>query len=149
MSRKTEPDSQGKRRHDGGGILAWFSSLSRGQLVQIIVALIGLVGALLAAAIPILPEACSGPSTRDYQVRVRAKDTGEPLPNAEVALEIAGIAPLREVTDANGLARFRFPASHAGDPGRLIIDAAGYERYEQNVDLLGDLPQVIQLNPER
>jgi hypothetical protein len=113
--------------------------------VPIIVALIGLIGVLITSKGMILPR----PDTSfGYQVRVLAKDTGEYIPNAKVMIEVSGQAPLDGITDSNGLARIFISASHAGRPGVLIVEAAGYKRYIQHIDLtMGTLPDVVQLEP--
>jgi hypothetical protein len=87
-------------------------------------------------------------TTFDYQVRVQAKDTGEYIQGAVVTIEVEGQAPLDGITDSNGLARIIVSSSCVGKPGRLIVEAAGYKRYMQNIDLtIGTLPDVVQLEP--
>ena len=111
--------------------------------VPIIVALIGLIGVIITSKgiIPPIRDTSFG-----YQVRVQAKDTGEYIPNAKVTIEVSGQAPLDGITDSNGLARIFISSSRAGKPGRLIVEAAGYKRYMQNIDLtMGTLPDVVQL----
>lgn len=88
------------------------------------------------------------PHSFDYQARIETK-TGAPILYATVRLEIGGgKAPLDSVSDSAGLARIFIDASYAGKPGRLIVEATGYKKYTQNIDLTeGDLPKVIQLDP--
>jgi hypothetical protein len=63
-------------------------------------------------------------------------------------LEVAGKAPLDEIADSNGFARFTIDTSYANKPGRLIVQATGYKTYAQNIDLVKDaLPDIIQLEP--
>jgi hypothetical protein len=110
----------------------------------IVVALIGLAGVL----IPLFfnggnptPDA-----SFDYLVRVQAKDTGENISNAQVTIEVGGQAPLDTITDSNGVARISIRGDYAGKPGVLLIEATGYERYRENMDLIKDaLPDVVQL----
>lgn len=87
----------------------------------------------------------------DYQVRVERienENRNEPIRNAEVIIEIGGFAPKNDTTDVNGLARIFIDASRAGKPGRLIINADGYEQYIENIDLtLNSLPDVVLLKP--
>jgi len=82
----------------------------------------------------------------EYQVRVQARGTGENVSDAAVTIEVGGKAPLDGITDSNGLARISISVSHAGQPGILIVEAIGYKRYTQNIDLTKDvLPKIIQL----
>ena len=115
---------------------------SRKVWVPIIVALIGLAGAV----IPIVITRCDGDVDPEYLVRVQAKDTGSYVGRARVTIEVAGEAPVDDITDTQGLARIHIPSSHAGQAGRLIVEAPGYERYEQHVKLAPNaLPDVVQL----
>ncbi len=83
-----------------------------------------------------------------YQTRVQAKDSNENIPNAQVTIEVPGRAPLDGITDSNGLARIQIAASHSGQPGRLIVEANGYHRYVQEIDLTRDaLPDLVRLEP--
>ncbi len=70
-----------------------------------------------------------------YLVRVQENGTGIHISNAEVTIEVAEQAPLDGVTDTNGIARIFLPRSYAGQPGRLLIKANGYELYRQEIDL--------------
>jgi hypothetical protein len=86
--------------------------------------------------------------TFSYQVHVQSKETGENIPKAEITIEVAGIAPLDVLTDSRGGARVFIDARYAGKPGRLTIEAKGYQGYNQNIDLNPEsLPDVIQLEP--
>jgi hypothetical protein len=132
----------------GQGII-W---LPRVWWVPIIVALIGLGAVIMSQAMkqeePTRPEPTRPPlsQTFQYSVKVQAKETGEDIPNVRVIIEVIGQAPLDEVTDSNGFARVFIDANRAGQPGRLIVQATGYKKYTQNIDLLEDmLPEIIQL----
>ncbi len=85
----------------------------------------------------------------DYSVRVQTSDASSPILNAIVTIEVIGQAPLDEVTDSNGIARFFIDASRGGQPARLTVRAVGYRPYNQNIDLRqGTLPVVIPLELE-
>jgi hypothetical protein len=117
--------------------------------VPIIVALIGAC-ALVIVAILSNRNAATPPPTDafTYPVRVQARDTGAFILNAEVTIEVRGKAPLDDITDSNGLVRIDIPSSHAGQRGRLIVEATGYKRYTQEIDLKKDaLPDVVMLDP--
>ncbi len=119
--------------------------LPRVWWVPIIVALIGLIGFIITSKGTTLPPT---DTSFDYQVRVQAKDTNGYIPNAKVTIEVSGQAPLDGVADSNGLARIFISSSRAGKPGMLIVEATGYKRHTQNIDLtVGTLPDVIQLEP--
>lgn len=112
---------------------------------SIVVALIALAGILLPQMIGGSTEPTPAASF-DYLVRVQAKDTGEDVSNAEVTIEVGGQAPLNTITDSNGIARIQIQGNYAGKPGVLLVEATGYERYRENMDLIKDaLPDVVQL----
>ncbi len=89
-------------------------------------------------------------STFDYSIRVQTSDTGMPVANAKVTIEVIGQAPLDEIADSNGIARFLIDSIRVGQPARLIARAVGYKSYSQNIDLRqGTLPDVIPLDAEQ
>lgn len=82
-----------------------------------------------------------------YPVRVQTV-TGTDIPNADVTIDVAQRAPLNDFTDSTGYARIFVESSYIGKPGKLIVNADGYERFVQNIDLVdGTLPDIIQLKP--
>jgi hypothetical protein len=90
---------------------------------------------------PTLPQP---PAQFSYQVRVRAGDTGECIQDAVVTIEVEGQAPLDGIADSNGVARILISSARAGQPGFLIVEAKGYKRYTQHIDLIMDsLPDVV------
>lgn len=111
--------------------------------VPIVVALIGLIGVI----IPLLVNN-KAPNSQSftYSVRVQKEGTGQNIPNAKVTIEVAGQAPLDEITDTNGYARISIDAVYVSKPGRLLVEADGYQRYRQEIDLAeGNLPDTIPL----
>jgi hypothetical protein len=101
---------------------------------------------LVVGCSPSTPTPPLIPTQFSYQVRVQAKDTSEYIPNAKVTIEVSGQAPLDSMTDSNGLARIFIGSSHVGRPGFLIVEVEGYEKYTQNIDLIGaTLPDVVSL----
>ncbi len=85
-----------------------------------------------------------------YTIRVQTNDAGMPIANAKVTIEVIGQAPLDEIADSNGVARFLIDSSRVGQPARLIVRATGYKSYSQNIDLRqGTLPDVIPLDLEQ
>jgi len=57
--------------------------------------------------------------------------------------------PLDETTDVNGIAAIAIDASYAERRGKLIVEASGYQKYEQNINLeVAALPDVVHLRPE-
>lgn len=124
------------------------------EKIGAIAGVIAVIVAILAFAISsdlrslIFPVATPTPVIEDftYQARVEDKNTGENISGAKVTLEVGGKAPLDGITDSNGLARIFVSASHAGQPGRLIVEVVGYETYVQEIDVVqGMLPKVILL----
>ena len=95
------------------------------------------------------PRPTATPTRFTYPVRVQEKGTGRNIPNAKVIIEVAGQAPLDEITDTNGFTRIFIDASYVGRPARLSVEANGYELYRQEIDLREDiLPDIIQLEPK-
>ncbi|MCB0211523.1 MAG: hypothetical protein KDJ52_19450 [Anaerolineae bacterium] len=81
-----------------------------------------------------------------YLVRVQKDGTSSYVSGAKVTIEVADQAPLDGVTDANGVTRIFLPRSYAGQPGRLLVEAIGYDPYRQEIDLTkGILPNTIPL----
>lgn len=121
--------------------------------IPIAVAIIGLIGVIFTTVwnsggdSDPTPVPTVGDFT--YQVRVQDKDTNDNIPNAVVTIEVGGQAPLDGITDSTGLARIFVSSSHSGQPGRLIVEADGYIKYRQEIDITeGALPKDILLEPE-
>ncbi len=65
-----------------------------------------------------------------------------------MTIEVAGLAPLRAVTDSEGIAIISISSSHAKKLGRLIVEANEdeYALYELYITLNADeLPTQIEL----
>ena len=91
------------------------------------------------------PSESASASSFSYPVRVQTIK-GKEIPNADVTIDVAQKAPLNDVTDSTGYARIFIDSSYIGKPGKLIVNADGYERDVQNIDLVdGTLPDIIQL----
>lgn len=109
---------------------------------------IGVIVALIFGVLQVIEPNQEGSSVFTYQVRVEAIGTNETIPNATVTIEVGGQAPLDNVTDSNGVARIFISATHAGKPARLIVEAEGYRRYRQEMDLVEEvLPDIVRLEP--
>lgn len=108
----------------------------------IIVAVIGLVGTIVAALIGVgaLSSSSRPSGVGNYQVRVVDDGTSTPIANAQVRLESGDLLPIDAVTDSAGLAVLSLDAFPAGSPGRLVIEADGYTIYAQNIALVGGQP---------
>lgn len=72
------------------------------------------------------PAPTSTPSAFLYGVTVLDGDN-QPIPNAQVLIEIQGKAPLENSVDEHGYAEVEVPTSHAGRAGRLRVRADGFE----------------------
>jgi hypothetical protein len=82
----------------------------------------------------------------NYQVQVQESDTGNPIPGAEVQIQVGGIAPKDATTDRNGIAIIFIDESQVGTPGKLIVRANSYQTWEQNLTLeRQQLPDTVQL----
>jgi len=116
--------------------------------LQIVLGIIGVILIAIFLAIQSGLLQPSSPGTFSYQVRVQEEGTSRSIAGAKVTIEVTGKAPLDEITDSNGLARIFIDASYVGEPGRLLVEAKGYESHRQEIDLReGDLPDTVQLKP--
>ncbi|HNB37407.1 MAG TPA: hypothetical protein PK414_14370 [Anaerolineales bacterium] len=101
---------------------------------------------LLMIALSACRAAPTSNSSFEYQVHVQAASTGTDLPDAQVRIEITGIAPLTSYTDANGTARIFIESSIEGKPAILTVELLGFTKYVKNIDLRKEfLPTTIQL----
>jgi hypothetical protein len=83
----------------------------------------------------------------EFTIKVQIKGTNEDISNAKVMLEVMGHAPLDAVTDSNGYARFFMDNDLIDKPGKLTVQATGYKKYLQNIDLNPKrLPGTVQLD---
>ena len=116
--------------------------------VPIVVAVIGLVALVGSSLIEKWPFARTEDSF-EYSVRVQHKDQDKYISGATITLETPEQAPLITETDSTGYARLFLDSNYAGKPGRLLIEATGYQTYVREVDLRqGDLPSIVSLEPE-
>jgi hypothetical protein len=121
--------------------------------VGAIATIVGIIVAIIIAVVQGWISLSSSPTPTPaghpgftYQVKVQARETGKDIANATVTLEIGGKAPLDGLTDSNGLARIFVDVSHAGQPGRLRIEAEGYIEHVQEIDITeGALPKQVLL----
>ena len=104
-------------------------------------ALVGLVTVALA-----VPGCDDG---FDYTVRVKARDSDRPIPNAEVTIDTAERAFLKATTDSKGMARIHLPSGYDDKAGRLIVEASRYKTREEEIDLSRNaLPDIVLLERE-
>ena len=123
-------------------------SASAKKLFGFLIGLAAIVGCI--AAVLVVPEVrlFLGLDGGDfsYQVRVQREGTGEIIKDAKVIIEVTGNAPLIGYTDSNGYARIFVGAKYSGQPGRLRVEAMGYEPYWEQLDITaGSLPAMILL----
>jgi hypothetical protein len=70
----------------------------------------------------------------------------EYVTDARVTIEVSGKPPFDDISDSLGVARIIVSSDHIGKPGVLIVEADGYKRYRQHIDLVaGALPDVVPL----
>lgn len=112
-------------------------------------AVVALLVAVLTLVIPASPSTDQNQPQDErfpYSVRIQREGTGQNIPNARVTIEVEGLAPLDEVTDSNGIARFFVGRAYSGKPGRVLVEAIGYQAHRQEIDLAeNDLPNTILL----
>jgi hypothetical protein len=81
-----------------------------------------------------------------YQVRVLDGRDNSTVARARVTLDVANQAPLDALSDNTGLARILVSEAYVGRPGRITVEAQGFETYVKNIDLSsGVLPAEVQL----
>jgi hypothetical protein len=117
---------------------------------QVTVALITAAASIIVALVGFIKFPDSNISALEssfqYQVRVQDRKTNEYLSSARVTIEMADVAPLDTYTDNNGYTQMVIDTNRAGKPARIIVEAEGYQRYEQSINLTRDsLPDVIKL----
>ncbi len=116
--------------------------------VPILVAVIGLIGTIIAAIIGNFPDSkpTESPPTY-YRVRVVDAVSRENVGNARVTIELSGnIVPLDAITDANGFAIIAIPVEFIDKPGKVIVEAREYQTFNKYINLsLETLPEVVEL----
>ncbi len=91
------------------------------------------------------PAPTATPSAFIYGVTVLDGDN-QPIPDAQVLIEIQGKASLENSVDEHGYAEIEVPTGHAGRTGRLRMRATGFEPFNQYIDIYPDrLPNEVQL----
>ena len=91
------------------------------------------------------PAPTATPTSFTYGVTVLDAEN-RAVPDAHILIEIEGQAPLEEYADANGYARIVVPATHTERPGRMTVNAPGYEVTISNIDLYQErLPDTVRL----
>lgn len=114
--------------------------------VFIIGAILTLLGGGALRGCSMLTTSNDPPSRIEFQLRVTDIVTGAAIPNAQATIFLGQGGPLYAVTDAGGLARFTSEATKVTTEARLIVEATGYEKVEQNISFLNtDLPHPVQL----
>lgn len=117
--------------------------------VKIVFALIASVGTITAAFISIGIKN-GNENSFSYPVRVQDKATGQAIERASVVIYVPGKAPLDEITDTNGFTRIFIPVSYANQPSKLMVEASGFKKHIQNLDLTGyALPKDISLEKKQ
>ena len=115
-------------------------------IIGIAVAIVGVIVAILTLIVTAWDVLPSG--AFDYPVLVQDKVTETEISGAMITIEVENKAPLDEITDINGYARFRFDAGYDNEPSKIIVEAEGYERYTNNLNLTSNaLPDSILLEP--
>ena len=83
-------------------------------------------------------------STEPLLLRIQSEVNQEPISQADATLELVGaIAPLREVSDSDGYARFLVPRRFMGSPARVIVRASGYVTHIANIEITSSPPTLV------
>ena len=113
--------------------------------IPIIVAVISLIGLIMIPVLNNSPYRQIGSENSYYRVRIET-ETGDPIANANVTIELSGMTPLSAVSDANGSALVLIDSPYAGNPARLFVEATGYQPFSKHVDLTrSTLPTIVLL----
>lgn len=76
-------------------------------------------------------------------------NTGKTLANAQVTLDLPGQLSLSYISTADGLVRLEFDSSYIDKTAQLIVEASGFKKHFQFLDLKpGGLPFTIVLEKE-
>lgn len=117
--------------------------------IPIIVAVIALVGTIVAAMINNAPSKPTDSEQTYYRVRVVDKVSRGYVANAKVTIELSGntnIVPIDAITDSNGFAIIAIPSDYIDKPGKLIVEEREYQTFIEYIDLsLETLPEVVEL----
>lgn len=130
-----------------------------GALVAALLTLIGLWADLLsisqwwwpattpAAVVTPTTLATPSPTPVSFTYSVTVLDgEGQPVPHAQVIVEIAGKAPLEDEADSQGFARLEVSAIYAASAGRLRVRADGFGAFAQDIELYpARLPNTVRL----
>lgn len=132
--------------------LACLGSPRRQALVVLaaVIALVAVLALLALATGSIRPGSIptpTPPATFLYQVRVLAEGTGAPVRDAKVIVEISGAPPMDGLTDRDGVAPFPVDTARDGQQARLIVEATGYQRFDQAVNLTPATMKDVLLSP--
>lgn len=94
-------------------------------------------------------SACTPPQAFTYQVLVKNGATGSGVPRVAVNIDFGSrSAPTGSTTDANGYAIFTLAQSLAGQTGKIIVEARGFNRLELYVPVNPNSPtESVELQP--
>lgn len=131
----------------------WFSRLPDAGKAAFITGVFAVIVAFISVVADVISEG-DGPTPTPpqpyfaYQVRVRSNSGGQAISNAKVTIEVPGMTPVDELSDSNGLAVISILATHEDGAGKLIVEAAGFDIFRQNITLRRDLPpEEVMLSP--
>jgi hypothetical protein len=92
-------------------------------------------------------SACIGSGERfTYVVHVQDTSSRQRISGAEVTIDIPGEFTISSLSDDNGFASFPIEAAYRDRTAQLIVEATGYQRYEQEITLNERaIPEVVRL----
>ena len=70
-----------------------------------------------------------------YQIQIQDGQTGHPVQDAQILLELEGRAEAKKITDSNGLSIIVVDSSLSGERARLIVESPTYNISSQEVTL--------------
>ena len=114
---------------------------------QIIVAVIAAVAAILAAYWQFVwkpshsSPSISNPRRIEYVGRIVDSNTNEPIHNAKITLDFQSAPPI-VYTDSEGVYRFNLNVDSDKIVGRVRVDADNYDKYDRNITLFADNPNI-------
>ena len=83
-----------------------------------------------------------------YQIQIQDEQTGRPIKDAQILLEIEGRAEAKKITDSNGRSIMVVDPSLSGEHARLIVESHAYNISSQDVTLTEKgVPTLILLEP--
>ena len=115
------------------------------RAIKIVLGILVLLGAIIPAYWKYVYQPRHASEGTDYTGRVLNEETGKPVVQAKVSLELNQSAPQILYTDSEGI--FHFRVSESPSVVRVRVDVSGYDPFDRNVSLNRSGLEDIRLKP--